>query len=185
MHGGMVEAHSGGPGKGSEFTVRLPVAGEARAGPEVMEDGEQVVAPPVCRILVVDDNEDAVDSLGMLLRLTGNQVHVAYDGLEAVGAVVAFQPDVVLMDIGLPKLNGFEVARRIREQPGGGDIRLIALTGWGQEEDRRRTREAGFDHHLTKPFDCHTLRTILSEFSGSGTTRAGRDQTSFGSDGAT
>ena len=151
MHGGAVEVRSDGPGKGSEFVVRLPVAVEVEGqGLQGAAGGEKVTAPPARRILVVDDNQDAADSLGMLLRMTGNEVHTAHDGLEAVGAAAAFQPDVVLLDIGLPKLNGYEVARRIRAQEGGADMLLVALTGWGQEEDRRRSREAGFDHHMTQ-----------------------------------
>jgi CheY-like chemotaxis protein len=162
MHGGTVSATSPGPGKGSEFTVRLPIAPEKarEKGPQQPRvAGEE----PVCqrRILVVDDNKDSTDSLAMLLRLKGNEVHTAYDGLEAVGAVAAFQPDVVLMDIGLPKLNGYDAARRIREQPRGPDAVLIALTGWGQDEDRRRSREAGFDYHMVKPVDPAELQNLL------------------------
>jgi CheY-like chemotaxis protein len=115
------------------------------------------------RILVVDDNRDAADSLGLLLRLMGNEVRTAHDGLEAVGAAAAFRPDVVLLDIGLPKLSGYEVARRIREQEGGKDKLLVALTGWGQDEDRRRSREAGFDHHMTKPVEFDALQKLLGE----------------------
>ncbi len=165
MHGGTVEARSEGPGKGSEFLVRLPVAVTAKGeGPEEPAgDGEQVVAPTMCRILVVDDNRDAADSLGTLLSMIGHEVYTAYDGLEAVGAAAAFQPDVVLLDIGLPKLNGYEAARRIREQDGGPDVVLIALTGWGQEEDRRRSEEAGFDHHMTKPVEFADLKKLLAE----------------------
>jgi PAS domain S-box-containing protein len=164
MHGGSVEARSDGPGKGSEFIVRLPMAGDLqRKGPQGTAGGEELAAPPAQRILVVDDNRDAADSLGMLLRMMGNEVHTAHDGLEAVGAVATFQPDVVLLDLGLPKLNGYEVARRIREQEGGADILLVALTGWGQEEDRRRSREAGFDRHMTKPVEFDTLRKLLAK----------------------
>ncbi len=161
MHGGTVEAHSDGRGKGSEFVVRLPLAAEV-PGQRSAKEGADTTAPPTCRILVVDDNRDSADSLGMLLRMMGNNVHTAYDGLEAVGAAAAFRPDVVLLDIGLPKLNGYEAARQIRQQSGGANIVLIALTGWGQEEDRRRTREAGFDHHLTKPLDLAVLQKILA-----------------------
>jgi PAS domain S-box-containing protein len=163
MHGGTVEAHSDGPGKGSEFVVRLPVAAEIkdrRAG--VAMGGETMAAPAKCRILVVDDNQDAADSLAMLLRIMGNEVHTAHDGLEAVGAAGVFLPDVVLLDIGLPKLNGYEAGRRIREQQGKGVV-LIALTGWGQEEDRRRSKEAGFDHHMTKPVEFDALQKLLVE----------------------
>jgi CheY-like chemotaxis protein len=118
--------------------------------------------PAQYRILVVDDNRDAADSLAILLRLVGNEVHTAYDGLEALGAAAAFQPNVVFLDIGLPKLNGYETARRMREQHGGGDMVLVALTGWGQEEDRRRAKEAGFDHHMTKPVEFDALQKLLA-----------------------
>jgi PAS domain S-box-containing protein len=164
MHGGAVEAQSPGPGRGSEFVVRLPIAGEARAsGAEraAVED-ERMAAAAGCRILVVDDNRDAADSLGMLLQMIGHEVRIAGDGLEAVGVAEAFEPDVILLDIGLPKLNGYQVAGRIREQRGG-DVVLIALTGWGQEEDRRRSTEAGFDHHLTKPVEFDALSKLLAD----------------------
>ncbi len=161
MHGGTIEAHSGGPGEGSEFIVRLPVAIEVKDRGARGTTGEKMAAPAKCRILVVDDNQDAADSLAMLLRMLGNEVHTAHDGLEAVGAAAVFRPDVVLLDIGLPKLNGYEAARRIREQQGK-DVVLVALTGWGQEEDRRRSREAGFDHHMTKPVEFDVLQKLLA-----------------------
>jgi PAS domain S-box-containing protein len=165
MHGGSVEARSDGPGTGSEFLVHLPIAenvdGQRTQG---APGGEQeAMAPAARRILIVDDNADAADSLGVLLRMMGNEVYTAHDGLEAVGAAAAFQPDVALLDIGLPKLNGYEVARRIREQNGGSDMVLIALTGWGQEEDRRRSRAAGFNHHMTKPVEFGALQRLLAE----------------------
>ena len=163
MHGGTVEARSDGPGKGSEFVVRLAVAEVKDQGPQGAAcDDEKGAAPARRRILVVDDNRDAADSLGMLLRMMGNEVHTAYDGLEAVGAAAAFQPDVVLLDLGLPKLDGYEAARRIREQDGGTDMVLVAVTGWGQEEDRRRSKEAGFDHHMTKPVEFAALQKLLA-----------------------
>jgi PAS domain S-box-containing protein len=166
MHGGSVEACSDGVGKGSEFLVRLPI-------PVNTHDGEAGRVPDGCkstvaltsrRILIVDDNRDSADTMGMLLRDMGNEVRTAYDGLEAVAAATAYQPEVVLLDIGLPKLNGYEAARRIRNQPGGDEMLLIALTGWGQEEDRRRSRHAGFDHHLTKPVEFGILEKLLAEF---------------------
>jgi CheY-like chemotaxis protein len=162
MHGGEVEAHSNGSGTGSEFIVRLPLeraaAGAGEAPTSSVLDGGHVR-----RILIVDDNQDAADSLGMFLRFQGNQVRTAYDGLEAVSVASAFRPDVVLLDIGLPKLNGYEVARRIRAQEDGSRAVLIAVTGWGQEEDRRRSQEAGFDHHITKPIEFEVLQRLLSE----------------------
>jgi CheY-like chemotaxis protein len=165
MHGGSVEARSDGPGTGSEFLVSLPLAEHARGQrPPAAAGGDQAVpSPPARRILIVDDNADAADSLAVLLRMMGNEVYTAHDGLEAVGAAAAFQPDVVLLDIGLPKLSGYEVARRIREQARGSDVVLIAVTGWGQEDDRRRSREAGFDHHMTKPVEFGALQRLLAE----------------------
>jgi CheY-like chemotaxis protein len=164
MHGGTVAATSPGLGMGSEFVVRLPLAGEPEdhGGADAFRADEPAAAAPACRILVVDDNRDSADSLAMLLEMRGHEVRSAHDGLEAVGAAEVFLPSVVLLDIGLPKLNGFEVARRIREQRGD-DVTLIALTGWGQEDDRRRSKEAGFDHHLTKPIDVEALRKLLAE----------------------
>jgi signal transduction histidine kinase/PAS domain-containing protein/ActR/RegA family two-component response regulator len=162
MHAGTVAVHSDGPGQGSEFIVRLPIATESQTAraPAPAARSEAVPARAASRILVVDDNTDAADSLALLLRMAGNDVRTAADGLEAVGVAGAFQPAVVLLDIGLPKLNGYEAARRIREQQGDG-VLLIALTGWGQEEDRRRSAEAGFDHHLTKPINPEALQKLL------------------------
>lgn|SRR5579885_3473544 len=114
------------------------------------------------RILVVDDNRDSADSLAELLQLIGHQTHTAYDGLEAVEAAAAFRPALVLLDIGLPKLDGHEAARQIREQPWSEGVVLVALTGWGREDDRQRSREAGFDAHLVKPVDFEVLKKLLS-----------------------
>ncbi|MFO0847587.1 MAG: PAS domain-containing protein [Gemmataceae bacterium] len=163
MHGGTVEARSGGPGLGSEFVVRLPVvvpdaaAGRGAEGPAGPVNGVRR------RILVVDDNRDSAESLAMMLTLMGNDTRTAHDGLEAVESAPAFGPDVILMDIGMPRLNGFDTARRIRSEPWGRGVVLVALTGWGQEEDRRRSQEAGFDHHLTKPVDPARLEKLLAE----------------------
>ncbi|HEX6864459.1 MAG TPA: response regulator, partial [Thermoanaerobaculia bacterium] len=114
------------------------------------------------RILVVDDNRDSAESLSLLLQVTGNEVRTAFDGLEAVEEAERFRPDVVLLDIGMPRLNGYEAARRIRGEPWGKEMLLIAQTGWGQEEDRRLSREAGFDAHLTKPVDHLKLLKLLT-----------------------
>ena len=172
MHGGTVEARSDGPGKGSQFVVSLPFAEEFtdQRTQEPIRDRESLVTPVTRRILVVDDNWDAAESLVMLLRMMGNEVHTAQDGLEAVEIAAAVRPEVVLLDIGLPRLNGYEAARQIREQVGGAEMVLVALTGWGQEEDRRRSKEAGFDHHLTKPVDFDTLQELIADMN-----RAGRN----------
>jgi PAS domain S-box-containing protein len=159
MHGGEIEARSEGVNRGSEFIVTLPtISGEATAPGPSQPAVEASVEPR--RILVVDDNRDAAESLSMLLHARGHDVRVAYDGLEAVGAAIAFQPDVVLLDIGLPKLYGYDAARRIRDARGDG-VLLIAVTGWGQEEDRRRAKAAGFDHHLTKPVDPEAISRLI------------------------
>lgn len=162
LHGGRVEARSEGVGKGSEFIVRLPALIEPPPPSREPTDCGKP-EPAVRRILVVDDNRDAADSLAMLLRLAGNEVRTAYDGLAGVEAAGHFRPDVVLFDIGMPKLNGEDACRRIRGETWGQDMVLIALTGWGQENDRLRTKAAGFDHHLTKPVDPSALMKLLEE----------------------
>ncbi|HEV2847218.1 MAG TPA: ATP-binding protein [Thermoanaerobaculia bacterium] len=164
MHGGTLEAFSAGPGLGSEFVARCPVAGETAKPLEGPERGAGAAAAKASRrrVLVVDDNEDAAESLGVLLEMMGHEVRTAYNGLEAVAKTAEFVPDVVLLDIGLPGMNGYEAARRIRQQPSGGAMRLVALTGWGQEEDKRRSREAGFDLHVTKPLDPALLERLLT-----------------------
>jgi PAS domain S-box-containing protein len=168
MHGGSVEAHSDGVGLGSEFVVRLPGV-VASATPDSPQPAERLSSPTSSRrVLVVDDNTDSATSLAMLLELEGHVTHVANDGLEAVEAAAAFEPDLILLDIGLPKLNGYEAARRIRQQPSGREPVLVALTGWGQEEDRRRSREAGFDRHMVKPVDYSSLRRLLETLARDG-----------------
>jgi signal transduction histidine kinase/CheY-like chemotaxis protein len=163
MHGGTITAHSAGPGKGSEFVVRLPVLMEPPATLERNTDpSPRAAAGAAFRILVVDDNPDTAATLGMLLRITGRDVRTAQDGLEALAKAEQFRPHVVLLDIGLPKLNGYETAERIRQQPWGKTMVLIATTGWGQSSERQRSREAGFDHHLVKPVDTNALSQLLS-----------------------
>jgi len=164
MHGGRIEARSDGPGKGAEFIVRLPVVVEASV-PQVGVTKEEGVVNTSLRILIVDDNRDGADSLAMMLKMMGNDTRTAYDG-EAAVAAVDFRPNVILLDIGLPKLNGYAACRRIREQPGGREIVIIAQTGWGQEEDRQRTHEAGFDHHMVKPVDPTALMNLLAGLQG-------------------
>jgi CheY-like chemotaxis protein len=162
MHGGRVDAHSKGLGQGSEFTVRLPLAA---AGAAEQSDGVEARAPAGARrrMLVVDDNRDIADVLVMLLETLDADVRVAYDGGSALGIVAAFRPDIVFLDIGMPVMDGCETARRIRQRPEGRDILLVALTGWGQEQDRRRTREAGFDKHLVKPVSVEQVQALLAE----------------------
>jgi signal transduction histidine kinase len=161
LHGGRVEARSAGLGKGSEFTVRLPIAtGDAPAKPRVANAPHPRVVLHR-RMLVVDDNRDAADSLAMLLRLMGADVHVAYGGEDALQGASSHHPAVMFVDIGMPDLDGYEVARRIRNDPAFASSILVALTGWGQEEDRRRSSAAGFDHHLVKPVDIEVLEAVL------------------------
>ncbi len=159
MHGGTVYARSEGSGRGSEFVVRLPLVSA-----ETVENQEAAFLKPLPprKILVVDDNEDAAESLGALLTALGAKVKTAHDGREALSAVDDFTPDVVLLDIGMPGMDGYEVSRRIRTKFSHEQVTLIALTGWGQEEDRRRSRAAGFDHHLVKPPDLEKLRELLA-----------------------
>jgi CheY-like chemotaxis protein len=171
MHGGSVAAHSEGPGKGSEFVVRLPVLTEPPARPTPQPGNGEGAARRGRRILVADDSPDAANSLAMMLRLAGHEVHTARDGQEAVEAAGWFRPDVALLDIGMPRLNGFEAARRIREQPWGRHMVLVAVTGWGQQEDKRRATEAGFDQHLTKPVDPADLEKLLARGGSGGTGR--------------
>jgi PAS domain S-box-containing protein len=164
MHGGTVEAASPGEGKGSTFTVRLPVL-EDRAEPLSRTVAEGLPDSPGSkrRILVVDDNQDSAASMAMMLQLLGDEVRTAHDGFEAVELAGKFRPQVILMDIGMPRLNGYEATRRIREQPWGRDITVIALTGWGQEVDRVRSKEAGCDGHLVKPVNLPDLEKLLAE----------------------
>jgi signal transduction histidine kinase/CheY-like chemotaxis protein len=168
MHGGSVVARSAGAGRGSEFEVRLPLASrESPRAPQPSAAAPEVTGMP--RVLVVDDNHDAADSLGALLELLGAEVRVAHSGPAALEAVVSFHPDAVLLDIGMPGMNGYEVANRIRTQGNGSrNTTLIALTGWGQDNDRRRSAEAGFDHHLVKPADMGALQTLLAALAANG-----------------
>ena len=161
MHKGSVNVRSGGRGQGSEFEVRLPLAlkpvwSTASAGAEPL--------PPTTRfrILVVDDNVDSAVSLGMMLKIMGHEPRIAHDGHEAVDAAAEFEPEVLLLDIGLPKLNGYEVCRKVRETAAGKDAVVIALSGWGQEDDKARSREAGFNYHMVKPVDPAALGKFLA-----------------------
>jgi len=164
MHNGTVEARSAGLGQGSEFVVRLPLTArtvEKEAGPDTPLTGDPP-GPTGHRLLVVDDNRDAADSLAMLLKLQGHEVRVAHSGPAALEMTKTYTPDVVFLDIGMPGMDGYEVARRLRQQPGLESVVLAALTGWGQQEDRRRTAEAGFNHHLVKPPEPQAVAGVLS-----------------------
>ena len=166
MHEGRIEARSEGPGKGSEFIVHLPmlVGAQPSSGTPAVSDTPSATY----RILVVDDGRDAADSLALLLRLHGHETRTAHDGLNAVEVAEAFRPDVVLLDIGMPRLNGYEACRRIRAAPWGKNTVLIAQTGWGQEEDRRQTEAAGFDAHIVKPVDYTRLLRLISSLAPTG-----------------
>lgn len=161
MHGGRVEAQSAGPGMGSRFVVRLPLAAQEPAAPEVVAPAEPATTRTRRRVLVADDNDDAATSLAMLLELMGHEVRVVHDGLAAVATGETFRPDVIVLDIGMPQLNGYEACRRIRGRPWATGTLVIAATGWGQEQDRRRSQEAGFDAHLTKPLDPEALEQLI------------------------
>jgi PAS domain S-box-containing protein len=163
MHGGTVEARSEGKDRGSEFIVRLPLAASVIQG-EMMEPEKTAAAPTGLRILVVDDNHDAAEVLSMLLESMGLDVHSVDNGPAALAAIPEYRPNIILMDIGMPGMDGNEVARRIREQPQFNDIKLIALTGWGQEKDRRLSHESGFDYHLTKPVNFKVLKGLIDAF---------------------
>ena len=162
MHGGTVKAHSEGPGRGSEFVVRLPVLLGAPESPPVAAPHLEAASLIRRRVLIVDDNRDAAEWLATLLSLSGHETHVALDGEQAVKAAERLLPDAILLDIGLPRVDGYEVCRRIRQQPWGRDLMIVALTGWGQEEDRQKSREAGFNTHLVKPVHDDVILSLLA-----------------------
>ena len=164
LHGGSISVYSEGSGKGSEFTVRLPILStqDARLGP-VATSAETPNGSVARRVLVVDDNRDAAVSLAALLELCGCSVRTAFSGREALEVADEFHPELVLLDIGMPELDGYETARRLRKGPGGDALVLVAVTGWGQEEDKERARQAGFDRHLTKPVDPEMLQKLLAD----------------------
>jgi CheY-like chemotaxis protein/two-component sensor histidine kinase len=163
MHGGSVEACSEGPGRGSEFTVRLPLApAEPTATGEKTIGGAEARRRAPLRILVVDDNHDSAESLGMLLRLLGDDIRVVHNGKAALDTVREWRPEVMLLDIGMPGMSGYEVARQIRRMPELRGVMLVAQTGWGQEQDYRLSKEAGFDHHLVKPVDLEAIERLLA-----------------------
>jgi CheY-like chemotaxis protein/anti-sigma regulatory factor (Ser/Thr protein kinase) len=162
LHGGTIRAASDGVGCGSTFTVRLPRAAErAERGPTELHDATEHV-PTRRRVLIVDDNRDSADALGLLLELAGHEVRIAHDGLTALSIAGTFRPALVLLDIGMPGMNGYDVAKALRQEPWGEALCLTAMTGWGQDEDRRQAHEAGFDHHLTKPVDPDAVEALVA-----------------------
>jgi CheY-like chemotaxis protein/two-component sensor histidine kinase len=167
MHGGHVEAHSRGVGQGSEFLVRLPCTASAEVGRRrfaAVPPAERLVSQ---RILTADDNADAAESLAMLLRMHGNDVVIAHDGVEALEVAERWHPDLVLLDLGMPRLDGYEACRRMRERSWGKKMMIVALSGWGQESDRSKSKEAGFDAHLVKPVSAtEVLKLTRSGRSG-------------------
>jgi CheY-like chemotaxis protein/two-component sensor histidine kinase len=165
MHGGSITAHSTGAGAGSEFVIRLPLLSDAGARPEDRAEPPGAYDEPAVsrRILLADDNADALESLATVLRLRGHEVYSAPNGAIALETAVRHMPEVALLDIGMPLLDGYEVARRIRSHAWGKAVTLVALTGWGQESDRRRSQEAGFDTHLVKPLDLEKLTALLAQ----------------------
>jgi CheY-like chemotaxis protein len=161
LHGGRMSVESKGLGRGSTFSVHLPLLAASAVPSPSEESAEAAAGDCDRRILVVDDNRDAAESLGMLLEHAGCRVKLAFDGQQALEAFASFPADIVLLDIGMPGMNGYEVARRMRAGPRGRDLLLVALTGWGQEEDKRRARDAGFDEHIRKPVDPELLSALI------------------------
>jgi PAS domain S-box-containing protein len=163
MHGGRIEARSNGPGTGSEFLVYLPLASAAAFPVTIGEHEGSSVLKPIrrCRIVVADDNVDAAESMSMFLELSGHETRTAHDGDQALAIAFDFKPEVMILDISMPGLNGYDIARNIRAEPWGGPVLLIAASGWGRSEDKQRSLEAGFDHHLVKPIELDALENLL------------------------
>jgi CheY-like chemotaxis protein len=166
LHGRRVEASSAGSGLGSEFTIHLPATLIVADPPGAIGDGTPKAAgnqlPIPCKILVADDNRDAADSLSLVLELAGHEVYTAHDGQQALAAAREHHPRVAILDIGMPDMSGYDVASAIRREPWGGGAYLLAVTGWGQSEDKERARRAGFNEHLTKPVDPERLEKIIT-----------------------
>lgn len=161
LHGGAIGARSAGLGHGSEFVLHLPVAARAAPGGQSVGRDAAHAAQPL-KVLVADDNADAAETLTLLLRLDGHEVRTANDGMRALELAREFQPDVALLDIGMPGLNGFELATAIRREPWARSTRLVAVTGWGKDQDKQRSAEAGFDQHLTKPVNPDALKPLMA-----------------------
>jgi CheY-like chemotaxis protein len=161
LHGGSIEARSEGPGRGSEFIVRLPTGAPLPECVEAEAASECLSADAGLKILVVDDNRDAADTCAMLLEASGHHVQTAYTGRQALELARTFRPHAMLLDIGLPDVDGYKLARQVRATPWGRSVVLVAVTGWGQEQDRLRAVEAGFDRHLVKPISAETVDSLL------------------------
>jgi signal transduction histidine kinase/ActR/RegA family two-component response regulator len=163
LHGGTIEAHSAGPDRGAEFVVRLPVSAMMpdNVATAAVGNAEMGLASK-SRLLIVDDVPDSADSLAMLLELMGHEVHTAYEAERAMALAATLRPDVMLIDIGMPQVNGYELCRQLRRQPWGGEVCLVAVTGWAQEEDKLRASAAGFDRHMAKPVDADALESLLA-----------------------
>jgi CheY-like chemotaxis protein len=163
LHGGTLAAHSAGPGKGSTFTIRLPRGAEPLAQPPAATEAGAIAAAAPLRILLVDDNVDAVHTLQMLLRTAGHEVEIAFCAEDALALARVFQPDACLLDIGLPDFDGNELARRLRQMPQAAGALLIAMTGYGRKQDREAALACGFDHYFVKPVDIAKLSALLAE----------------------
>jgi CheY-like chemotaxis protein len=166
MHGGTVTAQSGGAGAGSTFTVRLPALPASAIEDARASQPAAPIATARRRVLVADDNLDAAESLAMLLTMMGHEVRAAHDGVQAIEQAEQFRPDLILMDVGMPKVDGLQAATQIRSMVWGAEPVIVALTGWGQEADRQRSKDAGCDVHLVKPLDFERLSVLLSELAG-------------------
>jgi len=160
LHGGTIQAHSEGTNRGSQFVVRLPLA---PATSDSTSPGRPALVPTRRRVLIADDNADAAQTLALLLRTLGQDVTIVHDGLAALERAAWLRPDVILLDIGMPGMNGYDVARRLRAEPWGRRPLVVAMTGWGQEDDRRRSKDAGFDQHMVKPVTLEVLCRLLMQ----------------------
>jgi CheY-like chemotaxis protein len=163
MHGGRIDVASAGEGRGSQFSVRLPLCASPASIALAPDRAGELYRPQRRRVLVADDNVDGAESLRLNLEIQGHDVHVAFDGAAALALADQIRPEIMVLDLGMPKLDGCEVCRRVRARDWGDEVTIIALTGWGQEQDRRRTLEAGFDHHLVKPVEPQALARLIAE----------------------